>query len=370
MSGKKNASGKRRILYDGWPLAVEPSGPAALHILELIDTLPDRFEALLALPLQVDLPAQLHAQPLVVPISTPSTARIGWEQRALPAAARHAGASLIHTTGPNLPLFSSVPCLVSPVEFSPHTGLPESGLLERLRDAMGKGGLASAGAVLWPNDLPDPQTPYPAPLWRLPPTVHRAFYQPQEGRLELPASYVLVPGLLDHQQLDYLAAAWSWTAAGLDESWSLVISDLSPAGLQHLRRRCQESFGFAQVETIEMRTPEQRAEVFQRAAAVLHVDAMRPWGDPLLQSVAAARPLVAPLTAWSDSRVGPAGYLVAPDDTRALGAAVLTLLVEESLAEDLRCQARARAAAWQAEELENLIAEIYDRAARPVRSGG
>lgn len=363
MSGKKNASANRRILYDGWPLVFEPESPAALHLFELIDALPEGFEALLALPGPVDLPAGLSAQADIIPFNRRRASPMAWEQRSIPAAARRAGVGLIHTTSRYPPLFSALPCLVSPVASG--ASEPEAGLPEHLRGALGSGGLAGARAILWPEDLPDPQPPYPAPLWRLGPVVHPAFHTAQSGHVRLPDSYVLVPGPLEHEQMAFLSAAWSWVAAGLDESWFLVVSGLDSARLEHLRQMCYETCAFDRVETVDLRTPEQRAEALQKAAVVLFVSDPAPWGDALLQALACARPIAAPLTACIESRVGPAAYLTPPGDSRALGAAVLSLLMEEPLSEDLSRKAQARCAAWNSTGFGHRLAQIYERAEHP-----
>jgi glycosyltransferase involved in cell wall biosynthesis len=64
-------------------------------------------------------------------------------------------------------------------------------------------------------------------------------------------------------------------------------------------------------------------------------------------ALACGRPLVAYETAHIDAIVGPAAYLVPSGDSRALGAGLVTLVVEELVAEGLSQAARQRSADWR-----------------------
>jgi hypothetical protein len=62
-----------------------------------------------------------------------------------------------------------------------------------------------------------------------------------------------------------------------------------------------------------------------------------------------------------NSILGDAGYLVPDGDTRALGAACLSLLVQDELAESLRVKGRRRATTYRDRPPVELIAELADR---------
>jgi glycosyltransferase involved in cell wall biosynthesis len=57
--------------------------------------------------------------------------------------------------------------------------------------------------------------------------------------------------------------------------------------------------------------------------------------------------------------VGPAAYLVKAGDTRAMGAALITILVEEEVSERLAQAARQRAGAWSLSAFADGLAEAY-----------
>ncbi len=63
--------------------------------------------------------------------------------------------------------------------------------------------------------------------------------------------------------------------------------------------------------------------------------------------------------ALSDALVGPAAYLVALDHPRELGAALLTVIVEEEVASQLSAAALRRAAGWQTEAFRQELGEAY-----------
>jgi hypothetical protein len=59
--------------------------------------------------------------------------------------------------------------------------------------------------------------------------------------------------------------------------------------------------------------------------------------------------------------LGPAGYLIPQDDLRRLGAAVITVIVEEQVAESLSQAAIQRASNWQKQAFVNRLAQVYSR---------
>jgi hypothetical protein len=69
-------------------------------------------------------------------------------------------------------------------------------------------------------------------------------------------------------------------------------------------------------------------------------------------------------TPLSQSIVGPAGYLAAQPDARTLGAACLTLLVEEEIAASLREKGRERAKTYRPEAARPAWLEALRHAAR------
>ena len=99
--------------------------------------------------------------------------------------------------------------------------------------------------------------------------------------------------------------------------------------------------------------------VFMRGRGAMDPRVMQLVRGPVRLALAAGKPLVANKDAMTDAIVGPAAYLVSPGDQRALGAALVTVVVEEQVAMDLSRAAVQHSASWSAMEYREQLAEIY-----------
>ncbi len=337
-----------RLLYDGWPLVYAPNSPAALHLLAMVECLPQAIDAHAALPGPAPdwLPSRLvvHVQPAA---DTPS-ARLAWVQGRLPQAAGRLRADWLHLAAPGAPLLGRVGCIASPCGFGE---MPEAdGWLVRLGQSLGYGGLARARAVLWPDDLPAPELD--ANLVRLPPLVHPAFWPdvlletPEE--LDLPETFVLHHASPAHPAaLAHLLQAWGWAAPALGGACPLLLAGLSQAQQTFLSGLAAGSPLASSLRPLPPLSPAALAAVYRRCAALFSPQPVTPWGEPVRHALASGRPVVAceePLTA---ALVGPAAYLAPRADVRALGAALISVVGDESLADQLGVAARQRSSAWR-----------------------
>jgi glycosyltransferase involved in cell wall biosynthesis len=357
------------ILHDGWSLAYEPNGPAAIHLHTLLNTLSEDFRFVVALPARpVDsLPGGVMAQV----IDTPPTprARLIWEQHTLARWAKKAGAGLVHLVSGGPALFSAGLNVVSPAgaEFSTIFANSEDrmqppdrrkGLETRLRSALLHGGLFRASGVIWPADLPELKVGIP--LFKLPPAVPAAFWDESQAAqnlegIDLPESYILCHGPSSESDLRGVLDAWSWASPALGEYISLVLLGLD----RETRAQLALLAGEYQLDRMVIALPEislvDLAEVYRRSSALFHINPISPWGDPLRLALACGKPIVGLENPISDALVGPAAYLVRPGGSpkataRALGAALVTVLGEEYVAEQLANEAKKRSAAWKAAE--------------------
>jgi glycosyltransferase involved in cell wall biosynthesis len=244
----------------------------------------------------------------------------------------------------------------------------QAGVVERLRSALGRGGLAGAKAVLWPKDLP--ASAAQAAFQLLPPFVHPAFRMPQPRPDRFPGDFIYFPGPFTAEEAGLLKAAWLLIVPVTGDALSLLVSGFSEKGYQDFCQALQQN---DLPPPMEATPPEanlaatnlaERAAAIQHAAAVVVLPRMAAWGDPVSQALACAAALVAPETPWSDARVGPAGYLVPENDARAIAAAVLTLVNQPEVAGQLRQAARLRSAGWEQEDFRQDLLEIYSACAR------
>jgi glycosyltransferase involved in cell wall biosynthesis len=329
-------------VFDGWPLAYAPFSPAGLHLLTLLEAPPDGTRRLVLLPGPSKLVPPKSCEVMLYPTGSTPGGRLAWEQVRLPQQARRHGANKLVLTRPTPPVAGQVPCVYWPTG---EEDLPnrQRSLAERLRLALAAGGQSELQQMMWPADLPLPQSNTPFKIQ--PPKSHPLFYEnnPLEVSTEpLVPTYILYAGPYDAHNLRLLLAGWSWAAPSLGDETQLVLLHLP----QEQQRVLDENDLTASVRRVQPGTLAGLAALYRQAAAVVHLGPTVPWGDAVTASLASGQALVArdePLTA---ARCGPAAFLVPPDNPRALGAAVLTLIVEEQLNGQLREAARKQVSDW------------------------
>ena len=363
------------ILYDGWPLARQPNSPAALHLAELMALLPGEVRAIVALPDQPldPLPAQIETHLLAVP-DNPS-ARLKWEQRTLPRLARELKAQGLHLTSGNPALFASTPIILSPTGFAPNPLTPRDSerrrsMASRLRESLGQGGRVRASGILWPNDLPVPRSD--VSLVTLPPAVHPAFNGGKPGStddvsgLDIPETYLLYHGPYTLSDLQRLLSAWSWTAGAIGEYYPLLLVGIGESGRESLEL-LQDVYKLGKtVRPLPELPLSGLLWLYQNCSALFHPAPISPWGSPVRMALAYGKPVVALEFPLADALVGPAAYLVPASETeadssRSLGAALLTVVVEENVANSLSEAARQRAASWRSADFPTALLAAYQQ---------
>jgi glycosyltransferase involved in cell wall biosynthesis len=145
--------------------------------------------------------------------------------------------------------------------------------------------------------------------------------------------------------LKRVLAAWSWVDASLGDSVRLRL--LCPtANWAEAARREAEGLGIGEsVDCVGFDEEPDVAGIYGRARVLLHAGGV---STPQIfrWALASGVPLAAESSAAAAAVAGTAAYLVPASDTRALGAAVLTLLVEDSVAGALRERGLERARAY------------------------
>jgi glycosyltransferase involved in cell wall biosynthesis len=358
------------VLYDGWELIHQPNGPAALHLLALLALHPPQAGLSLALPAAPPEWLEGQAGLRLAPTGGGPGGRLAWEQAVLPRLARQAGADTLHLLAPAAPLFGGPRVVVSPAEYA-HGGQPPGGrgFLERLRQSAGRGGLEGRAHWLLPTDLPVEAVDGPdgpAQVHRLPPALHPAFASPSThlpAELELPEVFVLYHGPGTEADLQRLLGAWSWAAGPVGQAYPLVALGLDEAGRKRLEGLAGEYDLAKTVIALPQLLPEHIPAVYRRSVAVFHPAQTATWGGSLRTALACGKPLVAAATTMAEAIAGPAAYLAGLDDGRALGAALITVLVEEDVAGRLAQAGRERAAGWGSERFSGELARIYSDAA-------
>jgi glycosyltransferase involved in cell wall biosynthesis len=346
-----------RVLLDGWSLVFEPASPAALHTWSLLAWRPTEVELFLALP---------GERPVWLPTSVQSIHRktenkpwkhLAWEQGELIRLGNDLKADFVHTTSQTAPLFSRLACTNSPAYFPGKSHL--NPMTERLRLATGQGGLSTTQAQLWPADLP-----LSAPNQiACPPFVHPEFSvspSPKEiSTAELPETFVLYHGPNNEADLRRLLSAWGWAAGPIGSSYPLLLTGQNAVARDFSWMLIKEFQATDSVQILpEVPIPSIPA-VYQRCTVLFHPAEISPWGDPVLHAMAVGKPIAAAATAWASSRLGQAAYLAPLDDARALGAALITLVIEEDMAEKLGQAALQRSNTWNSATIQATLANLW-----------
>ena len=363
------------VLYDGWTLAYHPNSWEAVHLLSLLANLPAGLRAQVALPAKPFEPLPPGVESLTQEIPNTPWGRLGWEQRVLPGLARDNRSRLLHLMGMQAALFGSTPQVISPVgygsRFEPGSGssmtgsrgsLQTTGLANRIRLAMGQGGLSRAAGIYWPDDLPDPVSGLN--LLKLPPMIHPRFTATTRASShpELPETYILYHGPHTDAAIHRLVEAWSWATGPIGEYYPLLVLGLDRSSEARLNAILEQT---RLVKTVSLLPPlplENMIYLYQHCTAVFHPAEVPPWGGPLRSALTCGKPLVAIETPLSDALVGPAGYLVKtdkPDSNRAMGAALITVIVEEDVATRLAQAGRERSKGWQNNDFAAALASAY-----------
>jgi glycosyltransferase involved in cell wall biosynthesis len=353
-----------------------------MHLRALLAQLPDRIRPVVAIPDSppdwlTDMPVEIH------PTQSTSSGKLKWEQRVLPRLDRKLHAGLLHLTSAHPPLFGPGNCLISPAGFGGFEALSDSkaagavrSLSERIREAMGSGGLARVPGVIWPSDLPVPDLP--APLFQIPPTVHPDFYKgalkandrisgngdgSKRGlaQVDLPETYILYHGPDDPVSLSNLAETWSRAAGSIGEYYPLLLLGLETKAWQTLEKLLEGTGIAGTIRRVPAVSPEHIPGLYRECTALLHPAPPAPWGGPIRHALAAGKPVVSIEGKQVDAMVGPAAYLVPPGDPRALAAALITVVVEETVAGNLAGQAAQRAARWHSSDFSSELVKTYEK---------
>jgi glycosyltransferase involved in cell wall biosynthesis len=204
--------------------------------------------------------------------------------------------------------------------------------------------------LLWPSDLPPPETG--TPLRLLPGVVHPYFQPAGDGAdqaqeqlrilagLDLPETYILYHGPAAYQDLQHLLSAWSWAAGPIGEYYPLIAVGAAGRQLEDLLGE----YGLAgSVRAVPDLPLASLAALYRGCSLLFHPAPLPAWGDPVRMALACGKPVVALESRRSATLVGPAAYL-APSDSggRSLGAALLSVIVDESLYTSLRGRAPVR----------------------------
>jgi len=313
------------VALDLSPWIRDRLGPAAVRLLEILGELSREQAGIRLLGIAPagdlpDLPSSIQVAGTGPQLSGSSGLR--YTHFYLPRTARQVGADILLLVGSNPPLRSRVPVAALDEALAERS----SGGWGRLSEAAGRAGLQVAGRLGNPKpDLPPGTASFGGEsrgrTSKLPPGVERWVH----------ADLVLAHGVTC-ANLDLLLSAWTWVASASDAV--LMPLTARPCLRRQIAERAQRLGVNGSVVVPPELEPQSVPELYSRAR-VLMLSGGLSGASPARWAMANRLPVAAPDEPALAGILDEAGYLVRPGDARALGAACLTLLVDEGLAAEL-----------------------------------
>jgi glycosyltransferase involved in cell wall biosynthesis len=352
------------VALNAWDLAERPSAVDAWRTQEILEmTGPAvagwRWTLIHPATHLADLPEGVESAG--VGIHTGEWGRLLFEQWGLPRAAALVGADVLIPVAGNPPMSSRVPVVTEGRQELPSG----KGVASRLRDATRAAASLGGSFFTW-SDLPDRDRGM-GRASRLSPWVADRFHPQAESedaglrtRLGIGDGYVLALGI-GKNDIALLLSAWSWVAPSVGELHPLVLAGMD-AGVASTATRLASSIGLGDSVHFANHVRYGDLPAILRGGAALLVPGKPEDGQLLRWAAACGLPVAAAATPQAESILGQAAFVTPAGDARALGAACLSVLVDEGLAESLRQLGVGRAAAYHSgrgvEELAGLLRRI------------
>jgi glycosyltransferase involved in cell wall biosynthesis len=379
-----------RIVINGWFAVHDVQTGSGQYLRALLAWLPrvaPEHEYHLVVPQSGPAPTmgQAGAGYRVYPVRCGGSnlAKVRFEQWQFPRACRTLRADLAHVPYWAPPLVSPAPIVVTIHDIIPLL-LPEyrRGLGVRLYIALVSAAARGAALVLTDSEASarDIQQHLRLPVEKVR-TVYLAAdpaYNPKgDWRVDDPIrekyglqeGYVFYCGGFDRRKnLRALLSAWTWPAGAIGQNYPLVIAGKLPApdglmfeDLPALARELDVA------DTVKFIGPVDEADkpaLYRGATVFAYPSRYEGFGLTPLEAMASGAPVVTTTGGSLPEVVGTAGYLLPPDDTRNFGAAIITVVVEPQVHDDLRARGLAQAQKFSWEKTARETAAAYVTAAK------
>lgn len=325
-----------------------------------------------------------------VPMRPGHVGKVLFEQRGFPAACRHVGATLAHVPYWGPPLRSPVPLVVTIHDLTTLL-VPEynRGARARLYNALVSAAARGADHVLTDSfssklDIIDhlgiPEADITAIYLGVSPN-----YTPRTTgsdsslvdlavvrKYDLPEFYVLYLGGYEaHKNILNLLHAYTYVARAVGEDYPLLLAGKKPETVSdkfpdYDGMIARSGLG-KYVRWIGYVDEIDKPLLYRNAEAFVFPSRHEGFGLPPLEAMASGTPVVAGDAGSLPEIVGTGGFLVDPDDVRNMAGAIISIVLQEPLAVDLRRQGPRQAAkfTWQNTAVETL--RVYDRVLKKLR---
>jgi glycosyltransferase involved in cell wall biosynthesis len=194
-------------------------------------------------------------------------------------------------------------------------------------------------------------------------------------KYDLPDFYVLYLGGYElHKNILTLLHAYTYVAQALGEEYPLILAGKKPeratANFPDYEDYIERS-GLAKfVRWIGFVDEEDKPVLYRNAEVFVFPSRHEGFGLPPLEAMACGTPVVASDGGSLPEIIGPAGFAVDPDDARNMAGAIIAVIMQESLAAELRQKGPVQAAkfSWETTAAETLL--VYDRVVAEAGKAG
>lgn len=329
---------------------------------------------------------ELEAMPDNVDVAYASTGpggklgKVWFEQRAFPGVVKQINADIAHVPYWGAPLSSKPARLVTsildiiPLKLAAYRGGLANKLYTSLVSASAKGSahiitISEAGKqdIVESLDIPpeDITVTHLAADDRFHPVMGSEHDETVRKKYNLPDEFALYVGGFDQRKnVNSLLLAWTYAGPSLGQQLPLVLagrypqetgSALFPDLKAYAKQLEIEDYLLWLGEIDEADKP----ALYRLASVFITPTTYEGFGLPVLEAMASGTPVVAGNMSSIPEIAGNAAYLVDPEDARALGAAILAVLVQQDLHNHLANAGRGRATnfSWRSTAQQTL--EVY-----------
>ena len=301
--------------------------------------------------------------------------KVLFEQIGFPRACRRLGADLIHVPYWGSPLRSPSPTVVTVHDLIPMV-LREyrGGALARFYTSLVAAAARGAQHVITDSSASkaDVTTRLAIPEARVT-AIHLAadeHFQPGSAdravldRYGLPESYVLYLGGFDiRKNVSGLLHAYSFVGPAIGDEYPLVLAGRFPPTVSRrfpdIRGLMQELALGGWVKMTGFVDEADKLAIYRGAAVVVQVSTYEGFGLTALEAMACGKPVVVSDRSSLPEVVGPAGFVLDPDDHRGIAGAIIACAIQDGLREELRELGLAQAARFSWSLTANRTLEVY-----------
>jgi glycosyltransferase involved in cell wall biosynthesis len=304
--------------------------------------------------------------------------KVWFEQIGYPRAVGRVGAELAHVPYWGAPLSSPARLLVSILDVIPLLyPVYRQGLGKQLYTSLVSASAQGAGAVITLSEAskkdicarlnlpPERVTPiYLAVDERFMPHT-----QPEDEtvrrKYKLPDEFALYLGGFDaRKNINTLLLAWTYAGQALGEHIPLVLAGAEPAWgtprFPDMRAYARQLKIEKYLQWLGEVDEGDKPSLYRLAKAFIYPSRYEGFGLPVLEAMACGTPVIAAHASSIPEVVGEAGYLVEADDARKLGGAILAVLVQDDLHQNLANMGRGRATAFSWRKTAQATLQVYE----------